>query len=47
MVLLAGLRKAGGSVGEDTFEDVHAEADEPGSEEEEDSLPLQQLCHLY
>ena len=29
-----------GSVGEDTFEDVHAEADEPGSEEEEDSLPL-------
>ena len=29
-----------GDVGEDTSEDVHAEADELGSEEEEDSLPL-------
>ena len=29
-----------GDVGEDTSEDVHAEADELGSEEEEDNLPL-------
>ena len=29
-----------GDVGEDISEDVHAEADELGSEEEEDSLPL-------